>query len=54
MIILKDRYSGLIQLIAGATIISFSAVFVKLVHVGPTMAGFYRVLFGGLILLAVS
>lgn len=54
MIILKDRHSGLIQLIAGATIISFSAVFVKLAQVGPTMAGFYRVLFGGLILLAAN
>lgn len=33
--------------------ISFSAVFVKLAHVGPTMAGFYRVLFGGLLLLGI-
>jgi drug/metabolite transporter (DMT)-like permease len=33
--------------------ISFSAVFVKLAHVGPTVAGFYRMLFGGLILTAI-
>lgn len=34
----------------GAFIISFSGVYVKLVHVGPSVAGFYRVLFGGIIL----
>lgn len=34
--------------------ISFSAVFVKLAHVGPTTAGFYRMLFGGLILSFLS
>jgi uncharacterized membrane protein len=44
---------GILQLTAGATMISFSAVFVKLAHVEPTMAGFYRMLFGGLILLAI-
>lgn len=33
--------------------ISFSAVFVKLAHVGPTAAGFYRGLFGGVILTAI-
>ena len=32
--------------------ISFSAVFVKLAQVGPTMAGFYRMFFGGLLLAA--
>ncbi len=41
------------QLVAGAVMISFSAVFVKLVHVPPTVSGFYRVFFGGLILLGV-
>ncbi|HEY1992507.1 MAG TPA: EamA family transporter, partial [Gammaproteobacteria bacterium] len=41
------------QLIVGAVMISFSAVFVKLVHVPPTVSGFYRVFFGGVILLAV-
>lgn len=41
------------QLIAGAVMISFSAVFVKLVHVPPTVSGFYRVFFGGVILLGV-
>jgi drug/metabolite transporter (DMT)-like permease len=42
--------TGVIQVTAGAAMISFSAVFVKLAHVGPTMAGFYRMLFGGIIL----
>lgn len=40
-------------LIVGAVMISFSAVFVKLVSVPPTVSGFYRVFFGGLILLGV-
>lgn len=43
----------MLQLSAGAAMISFSAVFVKLAHVGPTMAGFYRMFFGGLMLSAV-
>ena len=49
----SQRVLGILQLTAGAAMISFSAVFVKLAHVGPTMAGFYRMLFGGLILTAV-
>jgi drug/metabolite transporter (DMT)-like permease len=44
---------GIIQLLVGATLISFSPVFVKLSNVGPTMAGFYRTLFGGVFLLIV-
>jgi drug/metabolite transporter (DMT)-like permease len=47
------QVAGVAQVAAGAAMISFSAVFVKLAHVGPTMAGFYRVLFGGVVLLAV-
>ncbi|HEV2109793.1 MAG TPA: DMT family transporter [Gammaproteobacteria bacterium] len=43
----------MLQLVIGAVMISFSAVFVKLVHVPPTVSGFYRVFFGGLILLLV-
>jgi drug/metabolite transporter (DMT)-like permease len=41
------------QLLCGATLISFSPVFVKLANVGPTAAGFYRTLFGGAFLLVV-
>lgn len=44
---------GTLQLLAGASLISFSAVFVRLATVGPTMAGFYRTLFGGVFLLIV-
>jgi len=39
-----------IDLLLGAVAISFSAVFMKLVSVGPTAAGFYRMLLGGLVL----
>jgi drug/metabolite transporter (DMT)-like permease len=38
---------------AGATLISFSGVYVKLANVSPTMAGFYRTFFGGIILLVI-
>ncbi|MFQ5510489.1 MAG: DMT family transporter [Candidatus Krumholzibacteriia bacterium] len=44
---------GILQLLVGATLISYSPVFVKLANVGPTMAGFYRNLFGGIFLLLV-
>jgi drug/metabolite transporter (DMT)-like permease len=50
---LSPAWIGTIQMIAGAVMLSFSAVFVKWAHVGPTMAGFYRMFFGGLILLGV-
>ncbi|UCH85131.1 MAG: EamA family transporter [Candidatus Latescibacterota bacterium] len=43
--------SSILQLLAGATMISFSPVFVAVADVGPTMAGFYRNLFGGAFLL---
>ncbi|HVC28254.1 MAG TPA: DMT family transporter [Gammaproteobacteria bacterium] len=41
------------QLITGAVMISFSAVFVKLVSVSPATSAFYRMLFGGLVLLGI-
>jgi len=44
---------GVLLVAAGAAMLSFSAVFVKLAQVGPTVAGFYRTLFGGLILALV-
>lgn len=34
--------------------VSFTSVFVELAHVGPTISAFYRVLFGGVILMVVS
>jgi drug/metabolite transporter (DMT)-like permease len=42
---------GTIQVLAGAFMISFSAVFVKLAHVSPTSSAFYRVFFGGIFLI---
>ncbi|HEX5339877.1 MAG TPA: DMT family transporter, partial [Gammaproteobacteria bacterium] len=42
------------QLLAGAVMISFSAVFVKLVDVPPATSAFYRMLFGGAILLGIQ
>ena len=44
---------GVWLLMAGAVLISFSAVWVKLAHVPPTISGFYRMAFGGLMLLAM-
>jgi drug/metabolite transporter (DMT)-like permease len=44
---------GTLQLLLGSFLISFSAVFVKLAHVGPTSAGFYRTVFGAAALLAI-
>ncbi len=38
------------QIILGAIFISFSSVFVKIVHTGPTSTLFYRFLFGGVTL----
>ncbi|MBU4002280.1 MAG: DMT family transporter [Proteobacteria bacterium] len=49
----KHKLPGLYQLMAGAAMISFSAVFVKLAHVGPTASGFYRMIFGSILLCAV-
>jgi drug/metabolite transporter (DMT)-like permease len=40
------KQSGTPQMLTGSILISFSAVFVKLSHIGPTMSGFYRLLFG--------
>ncbi|NIM98112.1 MAG: EamA family transporter, partial [candidate division Zixibacteria bacterium] len=50
---IPDRFVSVALLVVGASLISFSAVFVKLAEVGPTIAGFYRFLFGGLILSAI-
>ena len=42
------------MVLAGAVMISFSAVFVKIAHVGPVVSAFYRMAFGGIILLALA
>jgi drug/metabolite transporter (DMT)-like permease len=41
---------ALIEMIAGAALISTTSIFVKLAHVGPTMSAFYRMAFGGAML----
>ena len=44
--------AALLQMIVGACAISTTSIFVKYAHVGPTIAGFYRMASGGLMLLA--
>lgn len=44
----------LLFLVAGASILGFSPVFVKVAAVGPAIAGFYRMLIGGVILLVFA
>jgi drug/metabolite transporter (DMT)-like permease len=46
--------AALAQVAGGAVMISFAAVWVRLVDVGPTTAGMYRMLVGGLVLLPVA
>jgi drug/metabolite transporter (DMT)-like permease len=48
------RSRGVLEILLGTVFISFSAVFVKLAHVGPTASGVYRNLFGALALLALT
>ena len=43
--------AGMLRVLGGAVLISFSAVFVRLAHVSPTVSGFYRVFIGGIALL---
>ena len=44
---------ALLTLMAGAVMISFSAVFVKLLDMTPTASGFYRQFIGGFVLIGV-
>lgn len=50
----RERSSGIVRVSAGAGLISFSAVFVKLLEVEPTVSAFYRMLLGGAMLLGVT
>ncbi len=43
-----------LEIVAGSFLISFSGVFVKIAHIGPTAAGVYRNLFGAIALLAIA
>lgn len=48
------RRFAFVSLVVGAVMISFSGVWVKLSHVTPTASAFYRVFFGGIILLSAA
>ena len=43
--------TALLQMAVGAAAISTTSLFVKLAHVGPTLSAFYRMAFGGVMLL---
>ena len=45
--------AAIFRVLAGAAMISFAPVFVRLVDVPPTTSAFYRTLFGGLMLLVL-
>ncbi len=47
---LRARRTALLQLVAGAIMISFAAVFVRIIEVPPTSSAFYRTLVGGVVL----
>lgn len=62
--ILKNKENGynnkklndikpIIHMLIGAFIISFSGVYAKLVNVPPTVSAFYRMFFGGIVLLVI-
>jgi len=44
--------AALLEMMLGAAAISTTSLFVKVAHVGPTMSAFYRMGFGGVMLLA--
>ena len=44
----------LLSLIIGAVLISFSGVWIKTAHVMPNVSAFYRVFFGGIVLLVAA
>ncbi|NGP87433.1 DMT family transporter [Fodinibius halophilus] len=50
----SSNIHALAYIIFGAAMVSFTSVLVELAHVGPTVSAFYRMLFGGIILLGVS
>ncbi|MGB5107168.1 MAG: DMT family transporter [Candidatus Zixiibacteriota bacterium] len=53
MLITRESHSFW-ELLCGVVMISFSAVFVKLAHVGPSSAAFYRMAFGAIVLVAIA
>ena len=51
---LSPTVGALLCLLGGASLISFSAVMVRLVQVGPVSSAFYRMLLGGLFLMVLA
>lgn len=51
---LSPSAAGTLYVLAGAVCISFSPLFVRLDDVGPTAVAFYRLLWGGVALMAVA
>jgi drug/metabolite transporter (DMT)-like permease len=49
-----NTHMAMFALLAGAVMISFSGVWVKIAQVAPDVSAFYRVFFGGLILLPAA
>ncbi|MES9846262.1 MAG: hypothetical protein ABW131_16600, partial [Candidatus Sedimenticola sp. 6PFRAG5] len=52
MLQLKEHRKPLLQMAAGATLISFSPVFVAVADVSAEASAFYRMFFGALVMLA--
>ena len=50
----RSHRAAILSLLIGAVLISFSGVWVKTAHVAPNVSAFYRVFFGGIILLAAA
>ena len=50
----EGNLRDILMVLAGAVMISFSAVFVKLAHVGPTVSAFYRMAIGGFLLMVIA
>jgi drug/metabolite transporter (DMT)-like permease len=48
------RRDALARMVLGAALISTTSIFVRWAHVEPTTSAFYRVMFGGLMLLALQ
>jgi drug/metabolite transporter (DMT)-like permease len=51
---LSEKHQDTLMVLAGAVMISFSAVFVKIAHVGPTVSAFYRMAIGGVLLTIIA
>ena len=50
----RHTHRAELEIVAGSFFISFSGVFVKIAHVGPTSAGVYRLFFGALALFLIA